>query len=407
MLSIGEIIIIVLLIVVILFQLILKPSNNDSKFSMLRQEITGLISNLQNILTQTIDNQLSYSSLKEIEKIDLLIKTISENLQSFKNSVDNNTKITEERLLAIKDTIANSVKSLEIENSKKLDEMRNIVDEKLQKTLDDRLSNSFKMVNERLKEVHLGLGEMQTLASGVGDLKKVLSNVKTRGILGESQLGNILKEILTYDQFEENIITKVGSNERVEFAIKFPGNNSKQIYLPIDAKFPLESYSNLLDSYDTGDASLVKASKLALITNIKKFAKTINEKYIDVPNTTDFAILYLPIEGLFAEVVKTGITEDLNRNYKIVVAGPTTITALLNSFRVGFNTIAIQKRSGEVWEVLNKVKNEFNEFEKVLTSTQNRLNQASDDLEKLVGVRTRKIKKSLTDIEDVTSNLIE
>ncbi|MFA5543427.1 MAG: DNA recombination protein RmuC [Bacilli bacterium] len=405
MLSTGEIIIISLLVIIIIFIIISRPKNNDVKFSMLRQEITGLISNLQNVLTKTIDNQLTFSSTKEIEKIDLLIKTISDNLQNFKNSIDSNTKITEERLFAIKDTISSSVKSLEVENSKKLDEMRNVVDEKLQKTLDERLSNSFKMVNDRLKEVHLGLGEMQSLASGVGDLKKVLSNVKTRGILGESQLGNILKEILTYDQFEENIITKTGSSERVEFAIKFPGSNSKQIYLPIDAKFPLESYSSLLDSYDTGDATLVKTAKLNLISNIKKFAKTISDKYIDVPNTTDFAILYLPIEGLFAEVVKTGITEDLNRNYKIVVAGPTTITALLNSFRVGFNTIAIQKRSSEVWEVLNKVKNEFHEFEKVLTSTQNRLSQASDDLEKLVGVRTRKIKKSLTDIGDVANKI--
>lgn len=405
MFSIGEVIIIVLLILIIILVIICRPKTSDHKFSLLRQEISSQIVTMQIALTSVIENQLSSSSKSEIEKIDLLIKTISDNLQSFKNSIDNNTKITESKLLSIRDGLTASVKSLEEENSKKLDQMRNVVEEKLQKTLDDRLSNSFKMVNDRLKEVYVGLGEMQNLATGVGDLKKVLSNVKTRGILGEMQLGNILREILTYEQFEENIITKKGSNERVEFAIKFPGSEEKTIYLPIDAKFPLEDYSNLLESYDSGDNLLVKQSKAVLIQTIKKFGKTINEKYIDVPYTTDFAIMYLPIEGLFAEVVKTGVTEELQRNYKIVVAGPTTITALLNSFRVGFNTIAIQKRSSEVWEVLSKVKNEFGEFEKVLTSTQNRINQASEDLEKLVGVRTRKINKSLTDIQALPSDL--
>lgn len=405
MFSIGEVIIIVLLILIIILVIICRPKTSDHKFSLLRQEISSQIVTMQIALTSVIENQLSSSSKSEIEKIDLLIKTISDNLQSFKNSIDNNTKITESKLLSIRDGLTASVKSLEEENSKKLDQMRNVVEEKLQKTLDDRLSNSFKMVNDRLKEVYVGLGEMQNLATGVGDLKKVLSNVKTRGILGEMQLGNILREILTYEQFEENIITKKGSNERVEFAIKLPGSEEKTIYLPIDAKFPLEDYSNLLESYDSGDNLLVKQSKAVLIQTIKKFGKTINEKYIDVPYTTDFAIMYLPIEGLFAEVVKTGVTEELQRNYKIIVAGPTTITALLNSFRVGFNTIAIQKRSSEVWEVLSKVKNEFGEFEKVLTSTQNRINQASEDLEKLVGVRTRKINKSLTDIQALPSDL--
>lgn len=370
----------------------------ERKLTNLRLEINNMMTNLQASLSGILNNQISEAAKKEMEKLDLLIKTLTENLHNVKMSVDNNTTLTETKLENIRLSVERSIKSLEMENSKKLDEMRITVDDKLQKTLDEKLTRSFQMVTESLKQVYEGLGEMQNLAAGVGDLKKVLSNVKTRGILGETQLGSILEQILAKEQYEENIITKKGSKDSVEFAIKMPGDDSGFVYMPIDAKFPLDSYTALLDAYDSGNVDEIKTAKANLVAKIKKFGKDIAEKYIDVPNTTEFGIMFLPVEGLYAEVVQTGVTEDLQRDYKINVAGPTTMAALLNSLQMGFKTLAIQKRSSEVWKVLGAVKTEFSNFQSALEATQTKINQASNELEKLVGVRTRQIQRKLKDV---------
>lgn len=239
---------------------------------------------------------------------------------------------------------------------------------------------------------------MQTLAVGVGDLKKVLSNVKTRGILGEIQLGAILEEILSPEQYDTNVVTKKGSTNYVEFAVKLPADDERFIYLPIDSKFPGETYANLVDAYETGDSAMILQCGNALEKVIKQEAKDIRDKYIDTPNTTDFAIMFLPFEGLYAEVVKRGMVEVLQRDYKVNIAGPTTMAALLNSLQMGFKTLAIQKRSSEVWDVLGAVKTEFEKFQDVLESTQTRIEQAQKDLDKLVGVRTRQIQRKLKDV---------
>jgi DNA recombination protein RmuC len=272
------------------------------------------------------------------------------------------------------------------------------VDEKLQKPLDDRITQSFKMVSDRLQEVYTGLGEMKTLASGVGDLKKVLTNVKTRGIVGEYQLGAIIEELLTKEQYEENVVTKFGTANRVEYAIKLPGEGERCVYLPIDAKFPADTYSQLVDAYDSGDGAAIAAAQAALEARIKGCAKDIRDKYIDPPNTTDFAIMFLPFEGLYAEVVRRGLVDILQKQYRVNIAGPTTFAALLNSLQMGFRTLAIQKRSSEVWNILSAVKTEFNTFADVLAAAQKRIEQTGDELEKLVGVRTRKIKSKLREV---------
>lgn len=401
----GEIIIIVLLVIAIglLCYLIFKPKKQDSireDLTGLRMEINNTITNMQNAINQGIFNSIEQSSIKETNKIDVLIKTLNNSLERIQKSLENNTIVMEGKLDSINKHVNESITNLQNDNSKKLDEMRNTVDEKLQKTLNERLSQSFQLVYNNLQEVSKGIGEMQTLAKGVGDLKKVLSNVKTRGILGETQLGSILEQLLSHEQYDTNVITKKGSKDPVEFAIKLPGDGKDVVYLPIDAKFPMDTYSQVLEAYDSGDSDLVKAAIANLVAKIKKFGKDIHEKYIDVPNTTEFGIMFLPVEGLYAEVVKTGVTEDLQRDYKINVSGPSTMAALLNSLQMGFKTLAIQKRSSEVWQVLGAVKTEFNNFENVLKKTQDKLNQANDELETLVGARTRKIKKRL---EGVTS----
>jgi DNA recombination protein RmuC len=279
--------------------------------------------------------------------------------------------------------------------------MRATVDEKLQKTLESRMTQSFQLVNERLEQVYKGLGEMQSLAQGVGDLKKVLSNVKTRGILGEIQLGAILEEILSPEQYDKNVITKKGSKTFVEFAIKIPTEKGDHIYLPIDSKFPGDTYKSLQDAYDSGSAENVQAAASQLLARIKQSAKDIRDKYIDPPNTTEFAILFLPFEGLYAEAVNRGLVSDLQKDYRVNIAGPSTMAALLNSLQMGFHAMAIQKRSGEVWKVLGAVKTEFDKFSDVLETTQQRLNQANDELDKLVGARTRKIRQKLSSVERI------
>lgn len=298
----------------------------------------------------------------------------------------------------IRTTVQSRLESLQKDNSEQLEKMRATVDEKLQKTLDERISQSFQLVNERLQEVYTGLGEMKTLANGVGDLKKVLSNVKTRGIVGEYQLGAIIREVLSPEQYEENVVTKKGSTLRVEFAIKMPGEDGSSVYLPVDAKFPGDVYAQLTDAYDTGDPAAIAAAQKQLSTRIKECARDIHDKYIDPPNTTDFGIMFLPFEGLYAEVVRLGLVEVLQRQYRVNIAGPTTFAALLNSLQMGFRTLAIQKRSSEVWNVLGAVKTEFASFEEVLTAAQKRIEQTGAELDKLVGVRTRQINRKLKSV---------
>ena len=303
-----------------------------------------------------------------------------------------------------------SVKLMTERNEKQLDAIRGVVDEKLQETLTKQISENFKLVDERLKQVYQGLGEMQTLASGVGDLKKVLSNVKTRGILGEIQLGAILSENHSKEQYEENIATKKGSKNVVEFAIKLPSDGAGTVYLPIDSKFPGDTYSALRDAVESCDRQRIESAQKALVQRIKGEAKDIHDKYIDPPNTTEFAIMFLPFEGLYSEVVNMGLAEVLQREYKVNIAGPSTMAALLNSLQMGFKSLAVQKRSAEVWKILGGVKTEFDKFNDVLVMTQQRLDQANKELDKLVGVRTRQIQRQLKDVESVNlseQNLFE
>ena len=281
--------------------------------------------------------------------------------------------------------------------------MQQVVDEKLEKTLENRISESFKVVSTQLEQVYKGLGEMQTVAAGVTDLKKVLSNVKTRGILGEAQLSAILSEIIAPEQYDTDVAIKPGSRDRVEFAIKLPGDGENTVYLPIDAKFPGETFAALQDAYEKGDPdAIVQAAKM-LETRLKMEAKDIRDKYIDPPHTTDFGILFLPFEGLYAEAVNRGLIEELQRTYRVNVTGPSTMAAFLNSLQMGFRTLAIQKRSGEVWQVLGAVKTEFEKFGKTLESSQHRLRQVNDELDELIGTRTRAINRKLKDVERLDS----
>ncbi|MEG2290064.1 MAG: DNA recombination protein RmuC [Clostridium sp.] len=357
-------------------------------------------------LSEAILIRMSEIAKFQKSQLDTYSITMEKSLKSFENqfskSVNDFNELQREKFNELSNKQSELLKSTE----DKLEKMRETVDEKLQSTLEKRLGESFKLVSDRLEVVHKGLGEMQTLAMGVGDLKKVLSNVKTRGTLGEIQLGRILDQILTKDQYDINVATKKGSRDNVEFAIKLPGRDKGDIvYLPMDSKFPLDMYHNLVDAYEGGDQKLIEESYKKLEYAIKKAAKDIRDKYIDPPNTTDFAIMFLPIEGLYAEVVKrTNLVEILQREYKINVTGPTTLAALLNSLQMGFRTLAIEKRSSEVWNVLGAVKTEFGKFEEVLQATQKKLNQASTDLDKLVGTRTKQINKRLMSVESLTSD---
>lgn len=314
----------------------------------------------------------------------------------------------EQKLENVRRTMEERVTALQAGNEKKLEEMRVTVDEKLQKTLDERLRQSFGIVNDSLNKVQQGLGEMQALANGVGDLKKVLSNVKTRGILGEIQLGAILEEILAPEQYAANVATVKGSAERVEYAVKMPGGaDGEVVWLPVDAKFPADAYAKLLDAYESADADAVAAAAKELEGRIRAFAKDIRDKYISVPDTTEFGIMFLPVEGLYAEVVRLGMVERLQTDYKVNIAGPTTMAALLNSLQMGFRTLAIQKRSGEVWKVLGEVKNEFGKFADVLTKTKRHLELATKDIDELVGTRTNQIQRKLRDVTSTADDALE
>ncbi|MEN6349304.1 MAG: DNA recombination protein RmuC [Syntrophomonas sp.] len=334
------------------------------------------------------------------------IATLQKNqLDIFANQLNTLSESNERKLEQMRETLERRVKELQDENTRKLDQMRSVVDEKLHATLEQRLGESFKLVSERLELVHKGLGEMQTLAAGVGDLKKVLTNVKTRGTWGEVQLANILEDILTPDQYESNVAIKKGS-ERVEFAIKLPGPDQQKdsLWLPIDAKFPMEDYYRLLDSYEEGDPLLVEQAGKQLEIRIRTEAREICHKYIEPPATTDFAIMFLPTEGLYAEVLRRpGLFEGLRREYRVSVAGPTTLAALISSLSVGFKTLAIQKRTSEVWSVLGAVKTEFGKFGTVLEKTQKKLQEASNSIDEAAR-RSRMMERKLKSVEVVPEN---
>jgi len=323
--------------------------------------------------------------------------------KTFKESIKEFNDLQKEKFTAMTTKQDELVKATE----SKLEKMRETVDEKLHKTLEERLGQSFKIVSDRLEAVQKGLGEMQNLATGVGDLKKVLSNVKTRGVLGEIQLGNILEQIMAPEQYDSNVKTKEGSNDHVEFAVKLPGKDEggKEVYLPIDAKFPQEDYVRLQTAYDKGDLAGIETANKALVQSIKRFAKDIRDKYIDPPNTTDFGIMFLPLEGLFAEVVRQPeVVALLQREYKIIVTGPTTLAAMLNSLQMGFKTLAIQKRSGEVWQILGAVKTEFGKFGGVLEKAQKKISEANKEIDNLVGTRSRIMMSKLKKVEKLPSS---
>jgi len=362
-----------------------------------------------NDISKTNRDELSKSlkSFKEnfSDKIKNLNELLRQNFGDFnKQQIDLNTQSTE-NIKNVEKTIEKNLKSIREDNTTQLNEMRKTVDEKLQTTLEKRLGESFKQVSDRLEQVHKGLGEMQNIATGVGDLKKVLSNVKTRGVLGEYQLENILEQILTPDQYAKNVATKKGSQANVEFALKLPGKEEgKEVWLPIDSKFPIEDYDRLLDAFDKGEKEGIESAQKVLLKKIESFAKSISEKYIDPPHTTDFGIMFLPVESLYAEVLRhPGLFEILQRKHKITVTGPTTLSALLNSLQMGFRTLAVQKRSSEVWDILKAVKFEFKEFSGVLTKVHKQLNTASGTLETLRTTRTNVMERKLKDVETFTA----
>ncbi|MCA9405781.1 MAG: DNA recombination protein RmuC [Candidatus Omnitrophica bacterium] len=349
------------------------------------------------------------SQNKGHEKLEYMIreevtanrKELTDSLRSFTDQLLKLTQMNEQKLEKVRDVVENNLKSLQEDNSQKLEKMRETVDEKLHSTLEKRLGESFKVVSERLEKVHQGLGEMQNLASGVGDLKKVLTNVKTRGTWGEIQLGNLLEQVLTPDQYATNIPTKQGSRDPVEFAVKLPGRDSQTVYIPIDAKFPKEDYERLQAAQESGDANLVEDSLKAIERRIKDEAKKIREKYIDPPHTTDFAILYLPTEGLYAEVLRRpGLSDFLQRECRVTVAGPTTISAVLNSLQMGFRTIAVEKRASEVWNLLGTVKKEFGKFGDILDKTQEKLRKASEEIE-TAARKSRTIERKLKKVQEL------
>lgn len=420
----GTIIILLIICIILLIIAIngLKHNKNDDKIlhiertlkdenSALKNEFDTKLTNVQKVVSDNTKNQFECFNKFTEYKLEKMIETLKENIFHLNENIKNNTNISEKYLAEIRVSLEKSLEKLQNINEQKLEEMRRTVDEKLDATLKSRLNESFKIVQENLSKVEQGIGEMRNLANGVGDLKRVLTNVKTRGVWGEMQLSQILSEVLTKDQYAENIITRPHSKDPVEFALRLPSDGKKTIYLPIDSKFPLDTYTNLLNSYDLMDKDLINKSISELKRSIKMFAKDIKEKYIEAPYTTDFGIMFLPIEGLYAEVAKIGLIDELQSTYRIIIAGPTTMSALLNSLQVGFRTLAIERRSSEVWNILGAVKTEFENFEGVLRKAQKKIGEANEEIENLVGTRTRQINrklKNVTEIEyDKSSELLE
>lgn len=378
-----------------------------------------LISNSMKTIGDVQKNQLENFSKNLTDltksfdtKISLLTSSIETKLKELNEGSLNTAQANRDELRTnlniMRDVLEKKIVDMQHGNEKKLDQMRETVDEKLQKTLETRLGESFKLVSDRLESVHKGLGDMQQLATGVGDLKKVLNNVKTRGVMGEYQLANLLEQLLTPDQYAKNQKTKIGSNANVEFAVKLPAGDNKEdmLWLPIDSKFPKEDFELLVDAYEHGNPDMIEDLRKNFVRGIKKCAQDICGKYIDPPNTTDFAILFLPFESLYAEVLRTpGLFESIKRDYSIVILGPTTLAAFLSSLQMGFRTLAIQKRSSEVWNLLAGVKKEFGLFGEVLNATKKKLDQASKDID-MAGVRSRAIEKKLRDVQELPKSSV-
>lgn len=385
-------------ITVVILQLRNNSNKNDVYLNNLLDKKNREIEKSIGQLNQHMGDRMNDFNNSMNDKQEALRKTLSDGIMQQENRLHTFSIQSTQQLEQIRGSVQNSLESIQRDNNKKLDEMRAVVDEKLQKTLESKMNDSFKLVSERLEQVYKGLGEMNVLAKGVGDLKKVLTNVKSRGILGEVQLGAILKEILSPEQYDENVRVKPKAQDVVEFAVKMPGEDGTFVYLPIDSKFPGDTYQALVEAYDNGDKALVEEKAKALIRRLNDEAKDISTKYINPPETTSFAIMFLPFEGLYAEAVNRGMVEQLQNKYKVNIAGPSTMAALLNSLQMGFNTLAIRKRSVEIEKVLQAVRTEFDKFETVLLATQKKLENANNDLDKLVGVRTRQIKSKLKNV---------
>ena len=376
-------IVVIVLLIINLMLILTKNNKNNSKdiedqFYKMRKEINDSLSQNRQELNQ---NLTSLTNLNEIK-------------------LENTRANIEEKLEAMRKTMEINLTNIQKDNNEKLEKMRVTVDEKLQGTLEKRLGESFKIVNDRLESVYKGLGEMQSLAQGVGDLKKVFTNVKSRGYFGEVQLANILEQFLTPEQYSCNVKTRPSSNDLVEFAIKLPGKNDNEfVWLPVDSKFPIEDYSRLVDAEENGDTELISELKKKLETSVKSFAKDIYEKYIETPYTTDFGIMFLPTESLYLEILKnTSLCETLSQKYRVVVSGPTTFVALLNSLQMGFRTLAIEKRSSEVWQLLGMVKSEFTKFGDLLDKTNKKLLEISSTME-LASKKSRTIERKLKKVE--------
>ena len=393
----GDLFIIIIAIMSIInfiILVILLTGGSASKFVKLESKLESIDKGQEKIERSLLSQLMEISNLQQ-NQLDNYAKQIMLLSQS-----------NESRLDKMRETVEVSISRLQEDNSKKLDQMRATVDEKLHATLEQRLGESFKLVSDRLEMVHKGLGEMQSLASGVGDLKKVLSNVKTRGTWGEIQLGNILEQVLSPEQYDKNVAVKKNSSERVEFAVKLPGRNDDDdcVWLPIDAKFPQEDYQRLLEALEQANPQAAEEAGKALELRIKSCAKDIRDKYIDPPNSTDFAILFLPIESLYAEVLRRpGLCEALQLQYRVVVAGPSTLVALLNSLQMGFRTLAIEKRSSEVWGLLGAVKTEFAKFTDILDKTQKKLQEAGNTIESAAR-KSRNIQRKLKNVQELSIN---
>ena len=357
---------------------------------------TAAVRDLAAVLAES-QNQSAAASTARLEAID---RAGAARQKATQDALLAQLTMMERRLEGVRGAVSTGLAEMRADNNRKLDEIRVTVDEKLQSTLQTRIAESFRSVSAQLEQVYKGLGEMQNLANDVGSLKQVLSGIKTRGILGEVQLGAILKEMLAPAQYAENVATVPGSANRVEFAVRLPGQEGT-VWLPIDAKFPGDTYAHLLDAQNNGDAAAVANARRALQVVLRQEAKDIHDKYIEVPHTTNFGILFLPVEGLYAEVVSTGISDALQREFQITVAGPSTMAALLNALQMGFRTLAIQQRSGEVWQVLGAVKTEFEKFGAGLQQMQRHLTQTGNDLEELIGTRSRAINRKLASVQQL------
>ena len=380
---------------------LLKESNN-----LLFRSLEIKFDNLEKITNKThqeVNDKLDYLYKFNYEFFNKFQKDNNEEYEKIKEKLTKELKeftlTTKEELNKINLTLEKELKEIREDNTKKLDKINESVNEKLEKTLEGKLKQSFDNLIEQIGGVNKAIGEIKGLANDVGSLKTVLTNVKTKGIVGEVILGNIISDILTVGQYEENCITKDKSKDRVEFAIKMPSDDNSFIYLPIDSKLPLESYHKIKEAMDNGNPELIKEGRIELRLAIRKYAKDVSTKYIDVPNTTDFAIMFLPIEGLYIEALNLGLFEEIQREFKVNLAGPTTLTAILNSLQMGFKTLAIQKKSSDVFKLLGAVKTEFNKFADTLQKAQKKVDDASNELDSLVGTRTRMIQSKLRNIE--------